>query len=270
MLDVALIDQHQIVDALADQMTCYLTGLADRNAVGNRALALCVGGALDGVDHGRELRRLHANDVDAGLEGARRGGDAGNQAAAAHGNHQRIQVRLVAHHFQADGALAGNDQGVIKGVDEGQAALLGQGAGVLAGLVKALAKQHHLGAEAARALELDGGGVHRHDDHRVQTEALRMVRHALCMVAGRGRNDARGGHARRGCGIDHPEQFVERAALLERGRELQVLELQEDLRPSQLGQRFRLDTGRVQHLAGNAQRRRFDVGQGDVGQRLHR
>jgi hypothetical protein len=96
-------------------------GLAHGDAFGNRAGALHMGRALDGVDHGREAAGLHADDAQARLEGARRGGDAADQAAAAHGDDQRVQVRLLAQHLQRDGALAGDHGFVVEGVDEAQA-----------------------------------------------------------------------------------------------------------------------------------------------------
>ena len=54
-------------------------------------------------------------------------------------------------------------------------------------------------------------------------------------------------------------QLVERAALLERGRELVVLELEVDLRARDLGERPRVQAGRVHHLALDDPGRGADV-----------
>jgi hypothetical protein len=84
--------------------------------------------------------------------------------------------------------------------------------------------QHHLGAEAARALDLHHRRALRHHDHRAQPSrcawcatpwAWLPAEAAITPLRPRGAVHQRG-------------QLVERAALLERGGELQVLELQED------------------------------------------
>ena len=219
-----------------------------------------MGRALDGVDHGREAAGLNTNDAQAGLDGARRRGDATDQATAAHGNDQGVQVGLLAQHLQCDGALAGDHGFVVEGVDEAQALVCRHQQGLLARFVKAVTVQHHFSAKAACAFHLHRGRGARHHDHRAQAQALRVVRHALRVVAG-GRGDhAADGHTR----FDQRGQLVERAALLEGRGELQVLELQEDLGGQDLAQGARFDTGRVQHLAGQAAGGRFDVFEADA------
>ncbi len=61
------------------------------------------------------------------------------------------------------------------------------------------------------------------------------------------------------------DQLVARAALLERGGELQVLELQEDLGADDFRQGARFDAGRVEHLALQARRGALDVLDSDHG-----
>jgi len=214
---------------------------------------------LDGVDHRREAAGLHANDLYARLELARRGGDAADEPAAAHRDDQRVEVGLGAQHLQADGALASDHGFVVEGVDEAQALARCEHQRVVAGLVEVVAMQHDLGAEAARAFHLHHRGRHRHHDDGTQAQALRVVGQALGVVAGRRGDDA----TDRLAAIDHRGQLVQRAAFLERGRELQVLELQEDLRADDLAQRAALDAGRVQHLAGQPRSGSLDVGERD-------
>ena len=169
-----------------------------------------------------------------GLSCARRGRDAADQPAAADGDDQRVEVGLRAQHLDAYRALAGDDQLVVERVDEGQALLVGELQRVLARLVEGVAVQHDLGAEAARALDLDHRRRQRHHDHRAQAQPLRVVRHTLRVVAGRRGDDA----LDRLPDVDQRRQLVQRAALLERRGELQVLELQEDLRADDLAQRL--------------------------------
>jgi len=71
----------------------------------------------------------------------------------------------------------------------------------------------------------------RHDDGRRDSEALCVIGDGLGMVAGGCRNDA----ARPFFGREL-QQFVERAALLVGSGELQVLELQPDIRTNGFGQ----------------------------------
>ena len=49
--------------------------------------------------------------------------------------------------------------------------------------VQGVAMQHDLGAKAARAFDLDARREARHHDHRAQAQALRVVGHALRVVA---------------------------------------------------------------------------------------
>jgi hypothetical protein len=79
---------------------------------------------------------------------------------------------------------------VVEGVDEAQALVGRHAQGFVTRFVKAVAVQHHLGAKAACAFHLHGGRGARHHDHRTQAQALRVVRHALRVVAGRSGDDA--------------------------------------------------------------------------------
>jgi hypothetical protein len=202
----------------------------------------------------REARGLHADDLQVRLDVPRRGGDAADQPAAAHRDHQRVQLRLRLQHLDGDRALAGDDQRVVERVHEGQALFLGHLERMFTRLVEGLAMQQHLGAESQRAFDLHGGRVQRHHDHRAHRQPLRMMRHALRVVAGRSGDHALHTGSRQG------QQLVQRTAFLERRGELQVLELQEDLRADDLAQRLALDAWRVQHLTRQTTGGRLHVG----------
>ena len=90
--------------------------------------------------------------------------------------------------------------------------------------------QHHLGPEAACALHLDAGREQRHHDHRLHAQPLRVVGHALGMVARRHGHHALDG----GLGRGQLRQLVAGPAFLERSRVLQVLELEKHLRSGDL------------------------------------
>ena len=187
-----------------------------------------------------------------------RGGDAGDQAATADLHHQIVQVGLRAQHLDADGALPGDHRIVVERIDHRQAAPGRQRKAVRARIVEALAVQHDGRAERARALDLHRRREARHHDGRADAEALRVPGHALRVVAGRHRH-----HAAAAFGGTQLRQPVQRSALLERGGELQVLELQEHRRAGDLGERARQQARRVRQVCGEARRGSLDVGELD-------
>jgi hypothetical protein len=73
-------------------------------------------------------------------------------------------------------------------------------------------------------------------------------------------------HAAAALGLRQGQQLVERAALLERRGELQVLQLEENLRPGEPRQRAAVDARRALDRAGDALRGGANVGDGDRGE----
>ena len=194
-----------------------------------------------------------ADDLDVRLQ--RLGGDcdAGDQAAAADGDDEGIEVRLIGQHFERDGALAGDDVEVIERVDEDQAFLLAELEGVVLGLVEHQPFEDDPGAVVAGVFDLVEGGRLGHHDRRRDAEAAGMVGDALGMVTGRG-----GNHAAALFVVGQLGQLVERAALLEGRRILAVLELDPDIRAGNRRQGARM-----------RQLRPLDVSFEDFGGGLH-
>ena len=89
-------------------------------------------------------------------------------------------------------------------------------------------------AEDLGALHLHERGVGRHHDRGLDAEAGRVAGDGLGVVARRHRDDARSGARPRSA-----KQLVQRAALLERRGELEVLELHDDAGAEHLRQRVR-------------------------------
>ena len=141
-------------------------------------------------------------------------------------------VGLLREHLERDRALAGDHREVVVRMDDGEAALLGELQAGDARVLEGVALEHDLGAEAARVLDLDARGEARHDDRRRDPHPLGVVGDRLRVVAGRDREHALGALGRR-----QLRHLVERAALLERGGELQVLELEEDVAAADRRQR---------------------------------
>ena len=131
----------------------------------------------------------------------------------------------------ADRALPGDDLRVVERVDEGQPLFLGQLERAGIGLVEHLAMQDHRGAMALGLHHLDRRGRLGHHDRDRNAEPPAVIGEPLRMVARRRRD-----HAARAGRRVHQQQFVERAALLVGGGELEILELEIDVRAGQLGQ----------------------------------
>ncbi|MNX87075.1 hypothetical protein D3C86_1189880 [compost metagenome] len=243
MLDVAFADQLDIIDQLADDGLGQRARRLHGNAFGDGVLPLRHGHALDGRVHGREALGLHAHDLDAGLQGLGGRGDPRDQPAAADGDDQRVQLRLVFQHFQRHRSLPRDDRLVVVGVDHDQSTLAGQLVAPRLGIVKRVPGQHHLGAETTRIGDLDRGREARHHDHGGHAHALRMVGHALGVVAG-----GHGDHAFGALVVGQRQHAVQCAAFLEGRGELQVLELQPDLGAEDVGQRAGQGKRGLQHL----------------------
>jgi hypothetical protein len=154
----------------------------------------------------------------------------------------------------------GDDLGIVERVNEGQAALRLEPACFGIGFVEHFAVKHDFGAVPFGLHHLDGRGGHRHDDGDRHAQPPPVIGQRLRMVAGRG-----GDHAAGAPPLLHQQQFVERAALLVGGGELQVLELHIHGGPGHLRQCPAEQSGRAHHRALDPLRRRPDVGQGDGG-----
>ncbi len=220
----------------------------------------CGGPALQCAQHGWIAGGLDPDDAQLRALGLEHRGDAGDQPAAAHRHQQQFQLRRLVQQFQAHRALAGDDQLVVVGVDEGQAALGGDLPGPLAGLADAVAVQDHLRPEGAGARHLHVRRVAGHHDNRRDAQLPGVVSHRLGVVAG--------GHG------DHPASARLRAqgfqldqgpAVLERAGKLQVLQLQADLGPGLLRQQAGPHTGGAHHPPAQQL-----GGVSDVLQRRHR
>lgn len=175
------------------------------------------------LGHGVGPLGLDAGDLDAGPPRVQGGGDAGEQAAAADAHEHVRQVRGVLGDLQADGALARGHEGIVEGVDEGQA-LLAQVLGFGEGFANVLA-QDDVSPVAARRVEVVGRRRGRHADGGTDAELLRCVGDALGVIAAADGDDATGLLV-----AGEGEEFVERAARLERAGLLQALQLEGDAR----------------------------------------
>ena len=141
---------------------------------------------------GRGLLGLHADDADVGPLGLDRQRDAGEQAAATGRDQHGLDLGRLLEDLQADGALPGDDVGVVEGVDEHRPGLVGELLGGDERLGEVLAVEAHLGAVPRVALTFGIGAPSGMNTVALMPEHLRGERDALRVVAGRGRHDAAG------------------------------------------------------------------------------
>ena len=169
---------------LRDDRERPLRGTAHRDAVGDRR-----GGALGDVAGAERLRergrarRLHADDPDARLPLRRRECDAGDEAAAADGHDERVDVLRVLEELERDGALACDDVVVVERVHVRAPALAGDLERDGVRFVVAAVGEHRLRAAALDRGELrERNALREHDGHR-RADELRGERDTLAVVA---------------------------------------------------------------------------------------
>lgn len=149
-------------DFLADAEGFFAGGL-DGRAVGEEAYVLedyALAG-LEGFDHGVCVVGFDADDAHVRRDALDVDAGAGDEAAAAHAAEdglEVLQVRLP-QQLHADGALAGDDIGVVEGRDGDEAVELLQPCGFRFGGVEVGAVEDDGAAESRDVLVLDVGGA---------------------------------------------------------------------------------------------------------------
>ena len=238
--------QNDVIDQRLDHLIGVLAGVLHGNALGEGVAVADRLKALHLGRHGRVKLGLYADDLDIRLDRAGRRCDARNEPAAADGDDEAVQLRRGFQHFQRNGALPGHHQRIVERVNEHQSFflrhLLGQGGRFL----QLLAVQDDARAVACGLLHLHCRRAAGHDDGGRNAETGGVVGHALRMVACGHRNDAALALL-----FGQVEQAVQRAALLERGGELEVLELEPDVRAEDLAEGAALEARRINQRIGN-------------------
>ncbi len=211
---------------------------------------------LAGAQHRGQLFRLDADDADVGVGFLERAGHAADQATAADGDDDGFKVGNLVEQFQADGALAADDLGIVKGMDEGSALFDAAAQGFIAGFVVAGAEQNHFGSVAARGGHFDLRRGQGHDDLRLDAARGSVESDTLGVVPGTG-----GNHPALALGFAQREQLVQRAALLERAGSLQVFKLQVQRQSGQLREMMRKLARRDVNGFADAGAGRLDAGE---------
>ena len=140
--DLVRRDGDDLVEALAADAEVLLPGLTHRNAVGEQAHAVehhALAGR-DGGFHGGSVVGLDADHLHVGPQELDVGGDAGREAAAAHGDEDGFdRLGVLLQDLHPHRALAGDDVRVVVGRHIGEAALGAELLGVLGRFVEVVA-----------------------------------------------------------------------------------------------------------------------------------
>ena len=131
---------------------------------------------------------------------------------------------MLTQHFHGDGALTGDDLGVVKRVNESQALFVPQLDRKRVGVRIAVAVQLHFGAQRFHRVNFQTRGGHRHDDNGACAQFFRAQRHALRVVTGGGTD-----HAFFQLFRAELHHFIERTAQLEAEHRLLVFALEQHL-----------------------------------------
>ncbi len=191
--DGVVVDADDLVDIQLRQPESFLADLFHRHAIGKNAharqrdaLALA-----QRTRHGIGILRLDADDPDFRPQPLDVGRHAGDQAAAADRNVDRMdRAGMLAQQLHRHRALPGDHVGIVVGMDKGRLRFLGQLGGVGAGLIVVVAMQDDLRAARRHRFDLDPGRGGRHHDGGRHAQLLRGQRHALRVIAGRCRHHA--------------------------------------------------------------------------------
>ena len=156
-------------------------GSAVRNCVHTRELGdLAV---FQGYLHAVRTCRFHTDDVDLRIQKLGEGRNAGRETASSDGYQDGIDNWELLDDFHGDGALAGRDGQIIKGMDEGVAVFRSELKSLLAGIVIDISVENNLRAVALCPLYLDQGRRCRHDNDSLAAVGFCGVRDSLCVVA---------------------------------------------------------------------------------------
>ncbi len=166
---------------------------------------------------------LHAYDADVGPQQLDVDRHAGDQPAAADRNEDRVRIPLhLPQQFHGHRALAGDHIRVVEGMDEHHALRIREPHGLIISLVVGIAVQVDARPQRADRLDLDARRGLRHHDQGLHAPVARGQRHALGVIARRGRD-----HAARHLGLRQQGDLVAGPAQLEGKHRLQILALEQ-------------------------------------------
>ena len=208
-----------------------VAGAAAGKAVSHRGRtgSLCDPAGGPAPDVGVVSLCLYTDDADRGVDLLCVGGNAGDQAAAAHRHRDGIQEGQVLQHFHGDGALTGHDQRVFVGMHNGVAMLLHLFPHLFPALDIQPVPEDHTGSHAPGVVRLQAGRVIRQDDGYRDPQLLPGIGTGLAVISGGAGDDAPGTFLRR-----QGQDLAHGAPQLECAGDLQHFRLQIDVTAQEL------------------------------------
>src|SRR6266404_2445052 len=254
--DLFFFDGNDVVHVLLNQRQGAIAGASDSDSICNSGSRLERHGLAfgDGNFHRRQARGLNSEDLYFGIRLFQRAGDAPNQPSATDRDDDGFEIGMLLDKLQADSALSGDDDIVIEGMNEGEVLGFTAADGLFESFVVVGAVQNYIRAVAARCRDLDERRGQGHANLGADAELAGMVGHALRVISGRGCDHTLGTFF----GAER-EQLVQRAALFESARALEVVELQIDGVGGGLGKGLRTRARRKVDGAANTAQGRLDV-----------
>ena len=182
-------DEQELVRGLLDPLHCARDRDAHGEAVGDRRAAIRFDDVsrVPALDHHRRLLGRDAHDAHAVAEPAR---DAREQRAVSQrDDHRGRRFFHLLQDLRADRRVAVELRRIVAVLEEAQAPLGCERAGGVLCLVEIGALLPQVGALRADQGELRGARLLRHEDGRLQAEALRGPRRRGAVIARRGGDD---------------------------------------------------------------------------------
>src|SRR6266702_1268106 len=187
-----VIDGDDFVDVAGDKGQGKVAGAADGDTIGDR------GFGRDGdrsarfasAQHGGVLLGFDADDADLGVGLFERAADAADEPAAADGHDYRLNVGDLLEQLEGDGALSGDDVGIVEGVDEGAAFFDAAAHGFFVSFVVVGAVEYNFCAVGSGGGDLDLGSGERHDNLGADASGAGVEGDSLRVITGTGGDDA--------------------------------------------------------------------------------
>ena len=175
-------DPDDFIDGVAGERKRELADFTHGDTVGEDAHVIEVDAraGLQRPAHRVSLERLDADHLHVRPQRLDVARDAGDEASTADRHEDgREMILAVSQDFGADGALPGDDERIVEGMDERHPRLDDEHVAVRLGIAVAVARQHHLGAHGSHRIHFDARRRLRHDDDRAEPELARREGDAL-------------------------------------------------------------------------------------------
>ena len=256
--------RHDVVDELADNGVRIFTHTLDAQSVddGVDSIERDDSAGFDALLHAGRARRFDADDFDPRVRRLERHRHARDEPASADRHDDDVGLWKVFMDLEAERSLARDELRIVERMNICESALDDELPGFLVGLVPDRAVQHHFRSVRARRVDLGRRRILGHDDDGVHAIQPGGERHALCVVAGRGADDAAPFLL-----VGQVREFVERSTNLVRAGFLEHLGLEPNVEAGALAEDARGDERRLVDVGRDDRTRTLEVSAREWGHR---